>query len=87
VFLLPEDEADDGAIDEAADLANRLEKRIVGVVAGARDSYPESLDDHAHSMVREDSDRLDDVICGSEVWEAPDRSLAGERPIKHIRCQ
>jgi hypothetical protein len=87
VFLLPEGQADDGVLDEAASLANQLGKRIVGIVAGTRDRYPEPFDDHAHSMVREDSDRLDDAICGSEVWERPDRSPVGDRPIKHIRCQ
>lgn len=87
VFLLPEDSANDGALDDAAGLANRLKKRIVGVVAGARDLYPQSFDDHAKSMVRDDSDRLDDAICGSEVWERPDRSPVGPRTITHIRCQ
>lgn len=87
VFLLPEDAATDGAIGGAGGLANQLGKRIVGVVAGARVKYPESFDDYAHAMVREDSGRFDDAISGTEVWEQPDRSPVADRPIKHIRCQ
>lgn len=87
VFLLPEDDADDGILDDAAGLANRLQKRIVGVVAGARDIYPQSFNDHAKSMVRANGDRLDDAIFGSELWEGPDRSPVSPRTITHIRCQ
>jgi hypothetical protein len=87
VFLLPEETMNDGMIGDAADLANRLEKRIIGVIAGARVVYPESLDDHAHSMVRENSGRLDDAICGTEVWERPNRLPVADRPIEHVRCQ
>ena len=87
VFLLPEDQADDALVGGAATLANKLQKRVVGVVAGARAVYPESFDDHAASMVREDSVRLHDAICGSEIWERPNGSLIGDRPIKHVRCQ
>jgi hypothetical protein len=87
IFLLPEEESSDGILGEAAGLANQLEKRFVGVVAGDRVGYPESFDDHAQSMVRQGSTRLDDAICGTEVWERPDRSPVADRPIKHVRCQ
>lgn len=87
IFLLPESAEEDWALDDAAGLAGRTGKRMIGVVAGNRREYPQSLDDHASSMIRESSDRLDDAICGAEVWEQPDRSLVPDRPIKHIRCQ
>lgn len=87
IFLLPESTANDGTLGDAAAFANGLGKRMVGIVAGNRREYPQSLDDHASSMIREDSDRLDDAICGTEVWEEPDRSPVPDRPIKHIRCQ
>ncbi|MDR6288815.1 hypothetical protein E9232_001322 [Inquilinus ginsengisoli] len=87
VFLLPEAEANDGVLDDAAGLANNLGKRIVGIVSGDRIGYPQNLDDHAGSMIREGSDRFDDAVCGTDVWERPDRSPVVDRPIKHIRCQ
>lgn len=87
VFLLPEAQTSDCLLDSAAGLSNQLGKRIVGVVAGAREKYPRSFDDNAAAMVREGSARLDDAICGAEVWERPDRSQVADRPIKHIRCQ
>jgi hypothetical protein len=87
VFLLPEAEENDGCIGAAADFASKLEKRLVGVVAGAREKFPASLDDHADAMVRDTSERIGEAINGKEVWEKPDRSLVTDRPIKHIRCQ
>ncbi len=87
VFLLPEAEVDDCALDKASGLASQLAKRVIGVVAGIRTKYPESFDDSAQSMVRENSNRLDDAISGIEVWERPDRSPVADRTIKHVRCQ
>lgn len=87
IFLLPESAVSDEALGDAAAFAQRLSKRMVGIVAGSRGEYPQSLDDHASSMIREGSDRLDEAICGTEVWEQPDRSPVLHRPIKHVRCQ
>ena len=87
VFLLPEAGVDDGLLGDAAGLANQLGKPILGVVVGGRTEYPQSFDDHARSMVREDSDRFDDAACGTEIWEQPDRTPVGGRKIRHIRCQ
>jgi 3-hydroxyisobutyrate dehydrogenase-like beta-hydroxyacid dehydrogenase len=86
VFLLPEEAGGDGLIGAAAGMAGGLDKQSVCVVAGGREEYPAEIDDHA-SIVREDSERLDDAICGTEVHEAPDRSPAPDRKIDHIRCQ
>lgn len=87
LFLLPEEEASDGCLSGAAGLASRLGKRIIGIVAGTRIKYPESFGDSAGSMLRVDSDRLDNAISGSDFWERQDRSLVVDRPIKHVRCQ
>lgn len=86
IFLLPEESEMDGLIGAAAGMAGGLDKQSVCVVAGGREEYPAEVDDHA-SIVREDSDRLDDAICGTEVREAPDRSPAPDRKIDHVRCQ
>ena len=86
VFLLPEEAEADGLIGAAAGMAGGLDKPSVCVVAGDREEYPAEVDDHA-SIVREDSDKLDDAICGAEVHEAPDRSLSPDRQIDHVRCQ
>lgn len=87
VFLLPESEANDGGLGQACGLASQLGKRIIGIVAGTRENYPEPFEDNAESMIRQESDRLTDAICGTEVWERPDRSPVADRPIKHVRCQ
>lgn len=87
VFLLPEEADGDGLMGGAADVAGGLEKQMVCVVAGSRTDYPTELDDHAQAIIRDDSDRLDDAICGAEVREAPDRSPSPDRKIDHIRCQ
>lgn len=86
VFLLPEEADADGLIGAAAGMAGGLDKPSVCVVAGDREEYPAEVDDHA-SIVREDSDKLDDAICGGEVREAPDRSPSPDRKIDHVRCQ
>ncbi len=87
VFLLPEEECDDCGLGGAAGLAVQLGRRIIGIVAGGRTEYPESFDTGAGSMLRIGSDRLDDAINGTDVWERQDRSPAVDRPIKHVRCQ
>lgn len=87
VFLLPEDDADDGVIGTAAGYADSLGKRLIGVVAGIRVSYPDVLEDFAPSMVRIGSERLRQAIEGEEVWERPDRTPVLDRPIRHVRCQ
>lgn len=87
VFLLPADQDHDGLLSEAAALAHRAGKRMVGVVAGARDQYPEPLDDHAGAMVRQGSKQLPAAVVGAEIWEGPGGSPAPVREIKHIRCQ
>jgi hypothetical protein len=87
IFLLPEDDADDGVIGTAAGYADSLGKRLIGIVAGSRTSYPDVLEDFAPSMVRVGSDRLAQAIAGDDVWEAADRSPVADRPIKHVRCQ
>jgi hypothetical protein len=87
VFLLPENAADDAGIELAADAADGSEKRIVGVVAGARAAYPQVLDDGAESMLRVGSKRLAAAIAGESAWEAPGGTPATIRPIKRVRCQ
>ena len=87
VFLLPEDDQQDGEIGTAAGYADNLGKRLIGVVAGNRISYPEILEDFAPSMVRVGSDRLGGAIAGEAIWEAADRTPVADRPIKHVRCQ
>lgn len=87
IFLLPEKATADGLIGPAVGLASELDKPTVCVVAGSRADYPQCVDDHAQAIVREDSNRLDDAICGKEIREMPDRSLSPDRIIQHIRCQ
>lgn len=87
VFLLPEKQLDDCGLGGAAGLAVQRGKRIIGIVAGDRIDYPESFITGAGSMLRMGSDRLDDAINGSDVWERQDRSPTIERRIKHVRCQ
>jgi hypothetical protein len=87
VFLLPADQGNDGALSGAASLAQRAGKRMVGIVAGARDHYPEALEDCADAMVRQGSEQLSAAIDGREIWERPDGSPAPAREIRHVRCQ
>jgi hypothetical protein len=87
VFLLPEVGGDDGFIDAVAGLANKLNKPVIGVVAGKRENYPPNLDDCAKAMVREGSSRISDALKGQEIWEKPDGSIPPDRTIKHIKCQ
>jgi hypothetical protein len=86
VFLLPEIGADDGCVGLGAGLASQLGKRVVGIVAGARADYPRDFET-AGGMIRQDSERFEQVIRGEDVWEEPDRSIIRDRTIKHIRCQ
>jgi hypothetical protein len=87
VFLLPADQVSDGALSGAASLAQSAGKRMVGVVAGARDRYPEALDDHAGAMLRQGSGQLIAAIEGGEIWEKPGGTEAPVREIRHVRCQ
>ncbi len=87
VFLLPEEASHDGALGGGAGLAGQLGKRLICIVAGDRENYPEEFDDAADSMLRQGSDRLDDALNGNDAWERPDRSPVADRPIKHVRCQ
>lgn len=87
VFLLPEDDAQDGEIGTAAGYADGLGKRLIGVVAGARTSYPDVMEDFAPSMIRVGSERLAEAIAGADIWEAADRSPIADRKIRHVRCQ
>lgn len=87
VFLLPEQPTLDGAFDICAGTADQLGKTIVGVVQGGRIKYPPNFDECAHSMLRENSDRFEDAVRGTEIWETVDRKPIADRPIKNIRCQ
>jgi hypothetical protein len=87
VFLLPEDEKADGLIGAAAAEAQAGGKRIIGVVAGARERYPEALDDFARAMVRVGSGRLGEAVSGVEVWEAPGGGPIAKRDARNVKCQ
>jgi hypothetical protein len=87
IFLLPEDEAEDGYLGGSASFAHKSEKRIIGVVAGARTVFPQPFEDAADSMIRAGSKRLSDVIAGKEIWENPDSSPVADRNIPRIKCQ
>lgn len=87
VFLLPEDEAADGLIGAAAAEAQAGGKRMIGVVAGARNRYPEALDDFAGAMVRLGSGRLGEAVGGGEVWEAPGGGPIPKRDARNVKCQ
>lgn len=86
VFLVPEDEVEDGGLHGAAGLASQLGKRIVGLVNGGRIVYPEAFE-VAGAIIRMSSARLASVIQGEDTWEAADSSIIKDRPIRHQRCQ
>lgn len=86
VFLLPEMASDDACVGAGAGLASQLGKRIVGIVAGARADYPHDFET-AGGMIRQNSERIEQVIRGEDIWENPDRSVIKDRVIKHVRCQ
>jgi len=87
VVLIPQEEDADGEIGVAAGYADHHQKRLIGVVAGDRASYPEVLEDFAPSMVRVGSDRFSEILAGADIWEAPDRTIITDRKIRHVRCQ
>lgn len=87
IFLLPEDDNRDGQIGIAAGYADSLGKRLIGIVAGARTTYPDVLEDFAPSMVRVGSERLASAIAGEAVWETVSREVVSDRRITHVRCQ
>lgn len=87
VILLPEDPDADGIIAAAASGADAQRLRMVCVVAGDRASYPESIDDHAKSVVRVGSPKLAPAIDGEECWEEPGGGPRIERKFKTVKCQ
>lgn len=87
VFLLPSEAASDCLLGASAGAAIGQGKPIVGIVWGQRGDYPEEFGDYARSMVRRDSERIEDALAGAEIWEGPDRTLVPPRTIKHVRCQ
>ena len=87
VFLLPEDEKADGLIGAAAAEAQACDKRTIGVVAGARERYPEALDDLAQAMVRVGSGKLSEAVRGEEIWEAPGGGPTPKRDARNVKCQ
>lgn len=86
IFLLPANKEDDGGIGQAAQLAVQLEKRIIGVVAGDRDQYPDGFKAVA-SVIRVSSSALASAIQGKNIWESPNKSAIPERSIDHQKCQ
>jgi hypothetical protein len=60
---------------------------MIGVVAGARERYPEALDDLAQAMVRVGSGRLGEAVRGEEVWEAPGGGPIPKRDARNVKCQ
>ncbi len=86
VFLIPDEDEEDGGIHGAAGLANQLGKRIVGLVSGSRTTYPEGFDT-AGAMIRISSPRLSSVLQGEDTWEAADKTAIEDRSIHHQKCQ
>lgn len=86
IFLLPENESDDGCIGGAASMSSRLGKRMVGIVAGDRAVYGDYFDSSG-SMLRVGSTRISSAIAGENVWEEVGGKIAPERKIKHLPCQ
>lgn len=86
VFLIPEEEDDDGDIHGAAGLAGQLGRRIVGLVSGSRIVYPKEFD-LAGAIIRISSARLTSVIQGEDTWESADKAVIKDRPIDHQKCQ
>lgn len=87
VFLLPENEADDGCLAGGAGAAEVGGKPMVGVYVGQRSVYPQVLDEHAESMVRAEGRHLIEAVSGVPIWEAPDGKRAPDREIVRVRCQ
>jgi hypothetical protein len=87
VFLLPEEEADDGLLGAAGGVADGLGKPLLGVFCGERIEAPQVFEDIGGAVVRQDSDRLLDAIDGKEIFENPDGSLRERRKIDHVKCQ
>lgn len=86
VFLIPEEEENDGGIGGGAGFARQMGKRIVVLVGGARAVYPEGFD-IADAIIRMASPRLTAVIQGEDTWESPDQTVIPDRPIHHQKCQ
>ncbi|MFC5343566.1 hypothetical protein ACETK8_10040 [Brevundimonas staleyi] len=87
IFLLPAVPVDDGLIDACAAVAGGADIRMIGAYAGARDAFPEALDEQAESIVRVDGPNLAEAISGSPIWEKPDGQRAPDREISRVRCQ
>lgn len=86
IFLVPEEEEQDGGIHGAVALAGQLGKRIIGLISGSRTIYPEGFD-VAGAIIRASSPRLTSVIQGEDTWEAVDMTAIKDRIIDHQRCQ
>lgn len=84
IFLIPEDgyEHMKGAAEHAASCGTRMV-----VIAENVESLPQVFDDHAYSVLRIDSPRLDEVIGGLPVWERADGNPRDERDIDRVLCQ
>jgi hypothetical protein len=87
VFLLPENEADDGCLSGCGGLASQLGKPFIAVVSETREALPQPFDDDAAGVVRDCEDGLVGAIRGDRTFKGPDGSGAIDRNIKHIRCQ
>ena len=87
VFLLPDDQDDDGLIGASAATSGAQDKPIICIVSGDRTEYPQGIEDHADSVIRECNESFDEAIGGKHVWQAPDGSPVPPRKIKHVICQ
>jgi hypothetical protein len=87
VFLIPEYEVGDGLLVGCGGLAVELGKRFIVVAAGARETFPQVVDDGASAIVRDCDEGLIGAIRGDRVFVKPDGSRSPDRPIDHVRCQ
>lgn len=88
VFLIPEDTGQDGLIGVGAGLAARAGKDVVGVISGARATSLQVIEDVARGVIRADSARFREVICGTEeVFELPNGKPAPPKKPTRVACQ
>ncbi len=87
IFLLPEDGSGDGCIGAGGNYASEVGKPFIAVVAGSRETLPQSFDADAAGVVHDCEDGLVDAIRGDTSFNRPDGSKAPPRKIDHVKCQ
>ena len=88
IVIITPDTKNHAWVDWEIEYAERQGKEIIGVWAPDADGceIPESLEQHADSLVTWNADKIIDALNGTRIWQSSDGSSRVPQPVNRIGC-